>query len=267
MTNKKILLWAMLLASSYAFFVLFILMNIVAFIASFIVIFFLSFKILRECFALILSLNERTRDYREFSLFTAYLLALSRSNQNLDSLLVGVYNKYSNDRKGDSKFKILLEHLLYRKLFTKAPVNIERFRRNTLSSPFVRALWSILKKLDFIDKESLSDILFLSHKLSRDLCQNAENVKTFVKSEKLKFQVLQIATAMTLSFIIKTSLILMEYPFIGVLSDPIALTFFTFTFLLFSLSFVPFLQLRTPSFKELVVSSLAFLAVLAFPVS
>jgi len=266
--KTKALLWSTILALSYASLMLIISTNMEVFIISFIAIFFLFFKVFKESFDFISSLNERVDDYREFSLLTSHLLALTKLNHNLDSLLVEAYEKYTSDKGKNSKFKILLEDLLGKKIFREMQLNVRNsVREKKLSSPLIEVLWSTLKKLDSIDREGLSEILSLSYQLSRHLYQNARRVKALIKSEKIKFQVLQIATAMTLSFIIKTSFILMKYPLISTSFNPLTLIFFSLTFLLFSSSFVPLLQMRIPSFKELAPSLLAFLGVLAFPTS
>jgi len=264
--RMRILLWSLMLALSYTFLIFLISTSVELSIIGFITIFLLFIRIFKESFQFIQLLNKRIEDYKEFSFLASHLLALSKLNHNLDSLFVKTYEKYVAGKRRHSKFKTLLENMLKRRILVQLNTRSSKGKEE-ISSPFIKALWSIIKNLDSIDENSLSQILSSSYQLSKHLYQNAKRIKTFIKSERVKFQVLHIAAAMTLSFIIKTSFILAKYPFINVLSNPMILTLFSLIFILFSSSFTPLLQARFPSFKELAFSLLVFLAVLVFPTS
>ncbi|MDW8050307.1 MAG: hypothetical protein RMI99_04530 [Nitrososphaerota archaeon] len=228
--------------------------------------FFSSFKALTAISSITSLLNDRIKEYKHFSSFVSHLLAASRLSHNVDSILVDVYGRYVHNEKGFKLKTLLNQHLQKRLLTFSMQNNKNNFEGKTTFSPFIETLWTLLRKVDIIDEKSLRGVLLMIHQLCRNVYNDAKRIKTFIRSEKLKFQVLQIATAMTLSFIIKTSMVLTRYPHIDFSLNVEALIASSLALLLSSLSFVPFLHLHQPSLKNLALSLFVFFIVLLLPV-
>lgn len=260
--NRKVMLWAFLLASSYFCLFFSVTSNVLLSLSSSLLIFFFTYVTMRELAETITGLNARLTDYEALNLLATTLLSSLDSRRNLLSFLEGAYRSPDNRSQALLKMKNVVRKSLHQRIFKCKRLNNQETR---LSSPLTRLLFSLIGKLDFIDESSLKDFFISLHKLSFSLYLNAKKLKDLIVVEKVKYKVLQVASSMTLGFVIKTLSVFMKFS-----SSNISFSLFTFiSFATLSITlfivFPSIIHLRFPSFKDLAVCIFIFLTFMILP--
>ncbi len=221
-------------------------------------IFMSLFKSFMVCHALIINLKERMRSYRQFVEATALMLTSLPSYDNATSLFVDVISKLD---KSHNKLSEIIKCSLHNKLF----IEHHNPPRKAFSPFLTKLLLMLLHNAYNLSKDEFKEMLMLLHGICKRLHTISLKVKNCIRSESLKSRVLLFATSMTLAFIVKTSYLLVNNNFLNLSSDPLVLMIFSLTLILTLGSLTPYLQLRSPSIKEIALFMTIFFAVILIP--
>jgi len=221
------------------------------------------YMVMKSCIEVVRELNNRFTDYEALYLFTIRSLKSLGSRRNLLSLLIEAYKVLHVQSEAQQKMKRIIGDTLRKKILKVKKENL--LSVTELSSPLTKLTFSLLEKLDSVDEASLRDFMTSLHDLSFSLYLNAKKLREVMTVEKLKYKILQMASSMTLGFVMKTLFMFTKFS-----STNITLNVFVFTsFALLSITiftvFACIIQLRYPSLKDLILCLTIFIAVTLAP--
>lgn len=261
--RKKVMLCTILLASSYFLLSLSVTSNFLialgccAFISPFL------YVTLQDLARVAKMLMDRLTDYESLNLLASKLLSFFLDGKrNIPSILKDVYKSSDYKLRSSLRMKRAVRKALYQRVFKCKRLHDQEVK---FSSPTTKFLFSLIGKLDFIDEPSLRAFLALLQRSSLSLLINAKKLKDFITAEKVKFKVLQIASSMTLGFMIKVSFVFMKFSSLSVLPGLFALASFASLSIVFFIIFPSIIHLRFPSLKELVFCLLIFVTFMILP--
>lgn len=255
------MLWSLIFMSSYFFLFFSETSNIPASLGCSIFITPFAYITLRDLTNTVAELMSRLTDYESLNLFTFRLLSSLDSRKNLLSILEGICKSSDHKSLSSLKTKNAIRKVLYRRIFKCRRSHDQEV---IFSSPATKLFFSLVEKLDFIDEPSLKAFFTSLHKLSSSLRLNAKKLRAFIVAEKVKYKVLQVASSMTLGFMIKTLSIFMNFSSFA-LPNLLTLTSFAILSIIFFIVFPSIIQLRHPSFKELALCIFIFLTFMISP--
>ncbi|MEM1625377.1 MAG: hypothetical protein QXZ45_03640 [Candidatus Nezhaarchaeales archaeon] len=217
---------------------------------------------LRDLTRIIMELTDRLIDYECLNLFVTKSISSLNSRRNLLSLFDGIYKSSNYGSQAFLRMKSAIEKVLCQKIFNFKNFNDQEAK---ISSPLIKLLFSLVEKLDFIDEHSLRDFFTLLNSISSFIYFNIKKMKDLILVERLKYKVLQIASSMTLGFMIKTLSIFTTFSSPNASFNLITfISFATFSIMLF-IAFPSIIHLRFPSFKDLALCIFIFLALIVLP--
>lgn len=260
--NRKILFWVFLLALSYFFLFLSVSSNILISLSCFLLIIFFMYMTLRDLAEATTELTSRLTDYECLNLLTTKLLSSLDSRRNLLSLLEGVYKSSEHRSQALSRMRSAMKNTLYQRIFK---CKRSDSREAMISSPLTKLLFSLIEKLDFVDESSLKVFFTSLHSLSSSLYLNAKKLKDLITAERLKYKVLQVASSMTLGFMIKMLSVFMRSSSSNASFNLLTFTSFAILSIMLFIVFPSIIHLRFPSFKELVLCIIIFLVFIVLP--
>lgn len=261
---RKILLWVSLFGLSFFVLSLSISSNALLPIACSLIVTFFVYIAIRDCFNFIIELNDRLADYELLYLLSNGLVSsIIEGRRNLISLLEGACRNIQKTLPTALRARGTLRALLYKKLFINE--NSKLINKVKASSPLTNFILSIIGRLDFADEFSLKNIIVSLHYLSFSIYSNAKKLKELIAVERMKYRVLQTASAMTLGFIVKTFLMFIKFSYTSLSVDLLVVVAFSLFSIVLFVIFSSFVQLRHPSSKELVIPILVLIAFVVLP--
>lgn len=262
MIDKKALSWTILLISSYFLLSFSATSNILVSLSCSLLISPFVYAVLRDLMRMVTELMNRLTDYESFDLFALKLLASLGHSRNLLSIMGDVYKSFNKKSRSSSRIKAFIKKVLYQRILKCKKLCDKDVK---FPSPTVEFLLSLMERLDFIDETSLKAFLTSLHNLSSFLRLNARKLRDFIAAEKVKYRVLQMASSMTLGFMIKMLSIFMNSSLFNVPLNLIVLTSFVVLSMIFFVVFPAIIHLRYPSFKEMALYIFIFLIFVILP--
>ncbi|RLF19597.1 MAG: hypothetical protein DRJ68_05825 [Thermoprotei archaeon] len=190
------------------------------------------------------------------------LRAYCRRVNNIDSLMMEVCSYSLHD---DAMPTTIQDEL---KRFFSSSFTFKQSRRN--SNPFLESLNDLLHELELIDYKAIPSFLATIYEIVIDVKRLLKGVKEYLKVELLKLNVLQMASAMTLAFIVKTAFLLGGVTIPGLCSLPNAnflhLLLLALALLLISASLAPLAFLKRPTVGRIALLVTMFFVVTLFPI-
>ena len=235
-----------------------------SFSCSLVTIFFV-YIVVKGCIEVVTELTKRFTDYEALHLFATKSMKSLGRQRNLLSLLEEVYKTPCKRSEAQLKIRGIVGDLLCKKILKVKKKNFSGATR--LSSPLTRLVFSLLEKLDSFDEASLKNFMTSLHDLSFSLYLNAKKLRELIAVERLKHKVLQIASSMTLGFVIKIFFAFTRFSSTNLTYN--VLTFVSFALLSITIftTLTCTIQLRHPSFKDLVLCFTLFVALACLPLN
>ncbi len=218
--------------------------------------------VMKSCIEVVTELNNRFTDYEALHLLIIRFIESLSNRRNLPSLLEEAYKMSYKRSEALLKAREMVKVMLCKKILKVKSARASGGTRP--SSPLTRLALSLLEKLDFIDEISLRSLMISLHDLSFSLCLNAKKLRDLIAVEKLKYRVLQIASAMALGFIIKAFFTLAKFTSTNLTASVYVFTSFALLSITIFTLFTYIIQLHHPSLKNLAVCFTIF-AALIFP--
>ena len=219
--------------------------------------------VMKDCIEIVTELNNRFTDYEALHLLTIKSIESLSRRRNLPSLLEEVYKMPYKRSEALLKARKIVKGLLCKKI-----LKVEKARASggtRLSSPLARLVLSLLERLDFIDEISMRSLMISLHDLSFSLYLNAKKLRDLIAVERLKYRVLQMASAMTLGFVIKAFFTLVRFSSINLIPSICVFTSFALLSITIFTLFTYIIQLHHPSLKNLAICFTIFAALIFLP--
>jgi hypothetical protein len=227
------------------------------------VIAFFVYAVIKGCIEVVAELNNRFTDYEALHLFATKSFKSLDSRRNLLSLLRETYEVPCTHSEAQFKMKKMVRDMLRKKILKAKGKNPSGTTK--LSSPLTRLVFLLLEKLNFVDEVSLRNFAASLHDLSFSLYLNAKKLRELIAVERLKYKVLQIASSMTLGFVIKTFFVFARLSSMNLAPNIFVFTSFALLSITIFTAFAYIIQLRYPSFKNLTICLLIFVVLLFLP--
>lgn len=224
---------------------------------------FFVYMVMKSCIEVIAELNNRFVDYEVLHLFATKSFKSLASRRNLLSLLEEVYKVPNARSEAQLKMKRIVGGMLCKKILRAEERNLSSATK--LSSPLTKLAFTLLEKLDFIDEVSLRALVTSLRDLSFSLHLNAKKLRELIAVEKLKYKVLQIASSMTLGFVIKTFFAFARFSSTNLVSNALIFASFALLSITIFTVFTCIVQLRYPSLKDLALCFAIFITVILMP--
>jgi len=223
---------------------------------------FFVYMVMKGCIEIVTELANRFTDYEALHLFVTKSIKSLCRQRNLLSLLEEAYRMPCKGSEARLKMRRVIGDLLCKKILKGKRRNFSGATK--LSSPLTRLVFSLLEKLGSIDEVSLRNFMTSLHDLSSSLYLNAKKLRELIAVEKFKHRVLQIASSMTLGFVIKTFFAFARFSSMNLTINVLVFASFALLSITIFTALSCVIQLRHPSFKDLALCFVLF-AALVFP--